>query len=299
MSIEIALRGAGDNFSKALASTRAWCADNQWAVGLGEMAVGASLVAWGVQNGVIEMGREVLGTGLGSLGFPAAGGMAGVGLGGLAGHVLGGIGVAAGGTAIGIPTLLVAGGAAAVFGLAGYGAGSLLQNLMPPAVDVQALVQNGALLTVGVALIVHGARTLVQDDKALAMLSAVVDRTLVLTELTARVVACSKTELQGFYDELRTWPQDPAQAALGAGSAAVAGWGGAVVGGTVAVGSVTVLGSSTLGSVALSLGLVSAPLWPVIAGITGGAGLGYATYKAARYWSKRGTGDEASRITNE
>lgn len=35
---------------------------NQLAIGLGEMALGASLISWGVHNGVIEMGKELSAT---------------------------------------------------------------------------------------------------------------------------------------------------------------------------------------------------------------------------------------------
>ena len=52
----------------------------------------------------------------------------------------------------------------------------------------------------------------------------------------------------------------------------------------MAASSVSVLGSSTLGGVAISLGIVSAPVWPIIAGVAGGAGLGYTAYKAFKYW---------------
>lgn len=69
---------------------------------------------------------------------------------------------------------------------------------------------------------------------------------------------------------------------LGVGATAAAGAGGAAVGAAYAAGTVTILGSSTLGGIGLSLGLVSAPLWPVIAGGAGAAGLGYVSWKLLR-----------------
>lgn len=57
---------------------------------------------------------------------------------------------------------------------------------------------------------------------------------------------------------------------------------GTSLGGSVAAGSVTVLGSHALGGVALSLGLVSAPLWPVIAGGAAGLAVGYGAWKLCR-----------------
>jgi hypothetical protein len=66
---------------------------------------------------------------------------------------------------------------------------------------------------------------------------------------------------------------------VGAGATVAAGAGGAAAGAAYAAGTVTVLGSSTLGGIGVSLGLVSAPIWPVIAGGLGAAGLGYMGWK--------------------
>jgi hypothetical protein len=69
---------------------------------------------------------------------------------------------------------------------------------------------------------------------------------------------------------------------VGVGATVAAGAGGAAAGAAYAAGTVTVLGSSTLGGIGLSLGLVSAPVWPVIAGGLGAAGLGYLGWKVLR-----------------
>lgn len=69
---------------------------------------------------------------------------------------------------------------------------------------------------------------------------------------------------------------------VGAGAAVAAGAGGAAAGAAYAASTVTVLGSSTLGGVGLSLGLVPAPVWPVIAGGVGAAGLGLVGWKLLR-----------------
>ena len=60
---------------------------------------------------------------------------------------------------------------------------------------------------------------------------------------------------------------------------------GGVVGSVLAAGSVTALGSSSLGAMALSLGIISAPIWPVVAGAAGGAALGIMAWRKL----KRGT----------
>lgn len=52
------------------------------------------------------------------------------------------------------------------------------------------------------------------------------------------------------------------------------------------------LGASA-GGAAVSLGLVFAPVWPIIAGIAGGAGIGYAAYKVINNWKEK-PGEENS-----
>ena len=141
---------------------------------------------------------------------------------------------------------------------------------------------------VGVALIIDGARRVINDPKALSVLSSYKDMVIDLKDLTARVVASSIEELQGFIEELKKLPEDKVESSLTAGTAALGAGVGASVAGAVAAGSVTVLGSHALGGVAISLGLVSAPVWPVVAGVAGvagGAGVGYAVFKALKYWS--------------
>jgi hypothetical protein len=55
-----------------------------------------------------------------------------------------------------------------------------------------------------------------------------------------------------------------------------------VSGGSIAASSVAIAGSHTLGGLALSMGLVSAPLWPVIVGGVVGLGAGYTTWKVVK-----------------
>lgn len=69
---------------------------------------------------------------------------------------------------------------------------------------------------------------------------------------------------------------------VGAGAAVAAGTGGAAAGAAYAVSTVTILGSTTLGGIGLSLGLVSAPAWPVVAGSVGAASIGYFGWKVLR-----------------
>jgi hypothetical protein len=70
--------------------------------------------------------------------------------------------------------------------------------------------------------------------------------------------------------------------AVGVGALVAAGAGGVAAGSAVAAGSVTVLGSHALGSAALALGLVSAPVWPAVFGGVLTLGLGYAAWREVR-----------------
>lgn len=273
------------SFSEAFEFAKKWCSENQWEVGIGEMAVGAALVAWGVHNGVIEMGSNLVATEIGGSNVESiAGAAGGSGIGEVAGSIVGSIGMAGMGGAVGIPAVLVIGGAAAVLGMAGYTAGDVAHNVTN-AIDISSLVANGSVLRVGVALIIDGARSCIKNPKVLAVLSQFKEKTLVINELSSKIIASSMGELQGFIEELKKLPEDKVEATIGTGSATLGAGFGASAGGAVAAGSVTVLGSQALGGAAVSLGLVSAPVWPIVAGIAGGAGIGYAAYKAIKYWN--------------
>jgi predicted anti-sigma-YlaC factor YlaD len=59
---------------------------------------------------------------------------------------------------------------------------------------------------------------------------------------------------------------------------------GTAIGGSIAAASVTIFGSSTLGSMALALGLISSPVWPVIAGGITGAATAHILWKICKEW---------------
>jgi len=283
----------GDAYNKLLNDIKIWCSKHQLAIGLGEMAVGAALISGGVHSGAIEMGTQLFATEInGSNSESLIGAAAGTGIGALAGDVLGGIGVAGLGGAIGVPAALVIGGAASVFALAGYTAGDIAHNLSNPPVDISSFVSSGSLLLVGLALVIDGGRRCINDESVSAKFSEFKDGIVSLKDLTANIVARSKEELQGFIDELKKLPKDTAEgvaASVGSGMGAA---GGAIAGGSIATASVTVLGSHALGGVALSLGIASVPILPVVAGVAGGAGFGYAAYKALKYWSTKDIEEE-------
>lgn len=273
-----------NHFFKFLELTKGWCKENQLAVGLGEMVVGSCLVAWGVHNGVIEMGSQLVATQIGGANVESiAGALGGSGIGAAAGSILGSIGIVGMGSAIGIPAALLIGGAA-VLGMVGYTAGDIAHNIANLPIDFNTFALNGSVLLIGVALIIDGARRCINDKSVLSTLSIFKENVIYLKDIIVDIVAKTLDELKGFVEELKKAPEDNVDASISAGSVAAGAASGAVVGSAVAAGSVTLLSSSTLGGVAVSLGIVSAPMWPIIAGVVGGAGLGYAAYKAIKYW---------------
>jgi len=266
---------------KLSADITKWAAEHQIAVGAAEVAAGAGLIAWGVNNGVIEMGAQLLGVEMGeSIEASSVGAASGGALGAFAGNILGSIGVAAMGGAIGIPALAVAGGAAAVLALAGYVAGDLIGNYQSIPLDPVAIAANGGLLLVGVGLMVDGCRRILGDDATKQAWSDFKDGVLHLQTLTASAAIDSIESLKAFTEKFKVAPDTLLDATKATAGIGIGVGLGAAAGSAAAVSSVTVLGSGTLGAVALSLGVVSAPVWPVVACVVAGAGVGYAAYKA-------------------
>lgn len=291
---EIALTEEGKRgFQKAFSYARDWASQHRWQAGVAEMALGAGLIAAGVESGAIEMGTQLLAsvfdrdTTEGVIGAAAGGGV-----GVIPGLVLKSIGVAALGTAVSVPALALMGGGALILGLAGYGTGRLIGDYLQPVPDIADLIGPGALLMVGVALLVDGARRVMPDGSLDNLAARFKDGVLTLRRVAADFVISTKEALVTYLEEsigsfVRGLATNPA--ALGATTAAVAG--GIGVGSSVATASVTVLGSKTLGGAALALGLVSAPVWPAVAG--GALALG-AAYGIWRYTGRKRSSASAS-----
>jgi hypothetical protein len=250
-----------------------WSRTHGWETGLAEIALGGAAVAYAIQSGVIGMGVDVVATALHRWSATSLIGAAvGGAVGGTAGSVLGSVGVAAMGGAIGIPAGLLVGGGALLFAAAGYTVGDAVHNFLAP--DFSELVAGGALLTVGVALIVDGARRVLGDPRVQAK---VTETAVELGCLSTRVIARTKEELR----HLATEPFSLSTLTNGIGLITSVG-GMAAIGGSASVASVSVLGSHALGAAALSLGLISAPIWPVVAGGVAGAGVWYG-FRAVRH----------------
>jgi len=274
---------AAGGFAKALAHVNAWCEKHQWQVGVAEMALGAGIVAMGLKTGAVQMGVDVVLSAGSNAGL--FGGASGAGLGALPGYLLGNIGVTALGGAVAIPAVALMGGGALILGLAGYGAADLVQEFLYPVPDFLELAASGALVLVGVPLLVDGAKRVWRDPDTSALRAAFKNNVVSLHQVTQERVIESidgltsyfETEVTPFLKELVTNPKSAVA------TAALVGL-GAAGGSAVAVSSVTVLGSSTLGALGLSLGIVSAPVWPVVAG--GGVAIA-AAYGTWRYLKSR------------
>lgn len=227
MSKELVLSDTdSNNFNKIIKEIKRWCDKNQLAVGVGEMAVGASLIAWGVHNGVIEMGSQLVATQLGGANAESlVGAIGGSGIGAVAGSILGSIGVAGMGGAIGIPAVLVIGGASVVLGMAGYTAGDISHNVENMPVDIESLAVNGSLLLIGLSLIIDGARRSINDESVLAALSKYKENVIYMKGITANIVAKTNDELNGFIDELKKLPEDTIDSSATAGSAGAVNYG--------------------------------------------------------------------------
>lgn len=269
------------NFQTLLDYCNEWCSTHQWAVGVGEMALGAAVITWGLQTGNIDMGSHVVGSQWSEGGMFGA--TAGAGIGGIAASFIGSIGITAMGTAIGIPAIALIGGGAAIFSAFGYSVGDMAQKFFQPPGGFG--FTDASILVIGIALLVDGARRLITDKKVLALVSRLQDGVIKLAKLTVKVIAKTWEELQSIIEKLKSNP-DAKDATLGIASGVTTAT-GAVLGGSLAAGSVTVLGAHGLGAVVLSLGLVSAPVWPIIAGGAAGLAFGVAGWNAVKHYRNR------------
>jgi hypothetical protein len=269
---------------RAMDQCKAWGEKHQAEIGVVEMALGASIIAWAVANGEILIGRDIVGSSIDKIG-----GTFGMGVGAAAGSTLaatmlkgifiGGVGGIQGVTAV--PALVIIGGATAIFGAFSYVGGSFAApNIVP---DISDLVKDASALAIGVGLLVDGACRLIGDQQRLASLTRyTADGVIHYSRTGTRIVARTGEELNQLALEV--------SASSVAKLAAVSGAGGGIIAGTIAAsGMVTVLGSSTLGGIALPLGLVSAPIWPVIAGGAGGLALGVAAWKGVQQLRRSGS----------
>lgn len=282
---EIVLSNQDHNgFQKALDYCKKWGVEHQAEIGVAEMALGAGVIGWGLQNGLIHIGTDVVGSKWADIGGVASAGIGGIGAPVIAATLLksifiGGVSGVTGVTLVpAIPVIALVGGGAVILGAFGYTASSLAGKFFEP--SFSDYVVGASIVAVGVALMIDGARRIVKDERVLEMASKFKDGVVQLVPATTEIIVKTWEELQAIVIELAQTPE----AGIAAGTTAVAG---ALIGSSLAAGSATVLGSHGLGAVALSLGLISAPIWPVIAGGVAGLAVGISAWKTYKYISKK------------
>ncbi len=241
-------------FQKAMDFSRAWCSNHQVLVGVGEMALGAALITWGLHAGHIQLGADVVASTFshGEL----FGGAMGAGIGAIAGSLIGAIGIVPFG-GIAIPALAMVAGGAAIFGAFGYTAGDIAAKFSAHIGGFGDLLLGASALYVGLALLLDGAKRIAKDATVRKLVSMLKDGVIYLAKKTAEGTADTWKGVQGQLKQLGFSGTLTGVAGVGAGMA---------VGSGIATSSVTVFGSHGLGALALSAGLISAPVLPVIIG---------------------------------
>ncbi len=279
-------------FEEILEYIKDWCSTHQWAIGIAEMAAGAAIISWGVQTGAIELGKHVVATELSNR-VPLAVGTALGSVGMLAMSAVGSIGVAAMGGGIGIPSAVLIGGGALFLGSAGYAGSDLFDKFLQPPINYSLSLKGSSLLVLGTALIVDGTNRFLGDEEVKELVASFKDWILHLPELTVEIVAASSDSWKRLINEIADLPEDKIIDALGNTALIASGaMAGTAIGGSMAAASVTVFGSSSLGSIALALGLVSPPVWPVIAAGIAGAATAHIVRKVYKSWGNEpGTTD--------
>jgi len=172
-----------------------WCSNNQWQIGVVEVAVGVSVLHYAITSGQLKLDSEFQAVqahayteGL------SAGCLSGLGVGGIAGMILGGIGtVALAGTgAIGIPIGLVAEGSRAILKAAGYNVTDIVEKFISPEAiasfssssispahfDGSKLLIDGAFATAAIWLMFDGAKRILKDGKLKIVVEKIKDRSV-------------------------------------------------------------------------------------------------------------------------
>ena len=277
------------SIKKALDYCQKWCAEHQAEIGVAEMVLGAGIIAWGVHSGQIQMGVKFVASKLsehsgltGNLSDAAAAILGGIGTYAKVG--IGKAGLVAAGAGISIPAFVLVGGAAAMSALLTHDA----RNTLLPTPDFGDLCAGADIVVLGTALLIDGASRIIKDERVLKTASKYKDGIIQLVPLKTEVIAKTWDELQALINKLANHP-DAKVVASSATTATAAG-----AGAILSAGSVTVLGSHGLGALAISLGLVSAPIWPVIAAGAGGLALSMAAWKGVEHYRNKQGKDEGN-----
>lgn len=284
MGTEIVMREPDeDGCRKAFDYCKKWAEKHQAEIGAVEMAFGAGILSWGVMNGHLSIGQDVVASQLAEIG-----GIAGMGAGAsvssiaaltiLKGLFVGGVAGVAG--TVCVPALALIGGSTLIFGALGYTGGDFIGKALNPPMGFMEFLGGASILAVGVGLMIDGGRRIVKDERILEMCSSIKDGVILLSSQSTEILAKTKDEFEKLIEDFDESTSAKWMALAGAA-------GGTATGSILAGSAVTVLGSKALGAAALSLGLVSAPVWPVIAGGAAGLALGVAAWKGIKHYTDK------------
>ncbi len=275
-------------FQQALDDCIKWGGEHQAEIGVVEMALGASILYFGAHSGAIHIGTDLVGSKLTEIGGSISALFGGAATPYIAATILksifvGGVLGVSGVTMVSaVPAIVLAGGGALIFGAFGYTATDLVAKFIDKFTEptLAQYATGASIVAIGMALMIDGARRLIKDKRVLKAASDFKDGVIRLSNSSTEIVVESWDDLKDIIVELATSPTASASAA--AASAA-----GAAIGGGLAGGAATVAGSHALGAVALSLGLIAAPVWPIIAGGAAGLALGVTAWKGVKYFKDK------------
>jgi hypothetical protein len=243
------------------------------------MALGAGIISLGLQNGLVQLGTDVVGSKLADLGGATGSVLGAIGVPLVAATYLksifiGGVAGVAGVTSLpAVPALALIGGGASILGAFGYAAGDIAERAFAPSLGD--FLGGASIVGIGIALMIDGARRVVKDERVLRMASHFKDGVIHFSKVTKEIIATNWDELQEIMKKVATHP-DLNEALLIAPLTAA---GGAVLTSTYLTSAFTLAGSHSLGALALSLGLVSTPVLPIIAGGAAGLAIGLTVWK--------------------
>lgn len=194
-------------FNKALKYSKRWCNVHPWEIGAAEMALGAAILGWGVQSGQLEIGRDFI---VSKLPDHISGNLYGTatdqGIGGIGSSILGSIGVTTSRGFIGIPAIVLAGGGTFILNGFSYATEDSAEKFIPTAANLGYFVDGASILTLGLALIIDGARCVVKNERDLLLGSVVAYGKIYFNELKAKVVANTPDEFKAIIAEFARTP---------------------------------------------------------------------------------------------
>ena len=185
------------SFKKALKYSKHWSNVHHWEVGAAEMALGAELLTWGVRNGQLEIGRDFIVSKLPvQKSSDTNANATDVELSVFGTSILGSIGLSDKGRTIGIPMIVLVGGGTFLLSRFGYAVGDLAEKFLPSSNQLGGFVAGASILTLGLALIIDGARGIVKNEPNVFLGSVVAYGKIYVNELRPKADANTPAEFR-------------------------------------------------------------------------------------------------------